>query len=183
MKQLRQILFLTILAIGTFACKKDDEVELNPKVQALARNNWITTAFTVNPAAPVFDDEGNPTGQFRTDLFSDRPSYEKDDVLKFYTNQTYVFDEGATKERPDFGQVFEAGDWYLSVDENTVVLKSGSFSGIGAIYDDGFFETQDRPTLVNWKVEELTQSSLKVSFQQVAGSTTYTLTRTFAPAN
>lgn len=184
MKQLRHLFFLSILSLVVFSCSKDDDgPSVNPKVQALARNNWITTSFTVNPGLPAVDDEGNPTGQIITDLLADTESYEKDDILKLYTNQTYVFDEGATKESPSFGQVFEAGDWYLSVDENTVVLKSGSFSGIGAIYDNGYFQTEDTPTLVNWDIEELTNTSLKVSYQRMGGSTTYTFTRTFGPAN
>lgn len=183
MKQLRQILFLTILAIGTFACKKDDENDINPKVQALARNNWITTAITVNPAAPVLDDEGNPTGQFQTDLFANEDPCIKDDVLKLYVNQTYVFDEGANKCNPDDGQVFEAGEWYLSISENTLVLKSGALSGIGAIYNNGYFQTQDAPSLVNWDIDELTNNSLKISYKIVSGSTVYTITRNFTPAN
>ena len=192
MKQLRHLLLLSLLAVAASSCNRDDDPapQIDPKVRLLSRS-WRTTAITANPGIPETDDNDNPTGRVITDIFSTYDNCERDDIIRFRENLTYVWDEGAAKCAPDDGQVFEAGNWFLSADENTLVLKGGAGTIRGGLFNVEnsviFVPQRIAPNLTNWNIVQLTESNFQANFtiatrnNEGRVTATYTITYTFAP--
>ncbi len=170
MKQLRQVLLFAILAAATFSCNKDDEdgPTIDPKVRLLARS-WRTTAWTVNP--PIPQEEGTAP---ITDVASAVGECRNDDVYTFNTDFTYSVERGATPCNSLEPRVSIKGDWFYSIDKNTLVMQ-----------DNDSFLDNSLGGLANWDIQELTETTLRVTYPfvqvnndgEIVGS--YTFTRTF----
>jgi hypothetical protein len=149
---MKKILFATLILSSLFiGCSKDDkeDVKQPTKTELLTAHYWQTTAITVDPPLPYF-------GTTITDLFSQFENCDKDDIKKFNTNNTIIYDEGATKCDPADPQT-ENGVWSFNSDETILTIDGESY-----------------------KVLTLTSTQLKTSSVELIGDVNYTITSTFA---
>lgn len=153
------ILLVLGLVILTGSCKKDKEDDPKTKTELLTTGSWKFTAFTVDPPYPIFDDQGNIIGT-SDDVLGNMDDCSVNDIHSFKTDNTFTFDEGATKCDPADPQTI-SGTWLFKTDETVL-----------SITQDGY--TQDNIIL------ELTESVLKVKYTEVSASTNYTYTLTFS---
>ena len=151
------ILVIMSATIALSACKKDAAPP--SKTDLLTTSQWKITAFTVDPAIPVFDTQGNITG-FTTDMFPYMESCSKDDTFKFKSDNTVEFDEGALKCDTTAPQT-TSGTWSFKTNETIL-----------SIIEDG--------SLQDYTLMELTESSLKMKYSQTDGSDTYTFIIAFS---
>ncbi len=160
MNQISRMLFLSVLSL-TFlfsACQKDDDVTVNTDL--LTSSIWKMTAFTVDPAFPTFDNEGNITGS-TNDLFAMMDDCSKDDTYSFNTDKTLIIDEGASKcDNSDPQKV--TGSWSFNSDETTLTI---TFDG-------------DPQTMT---IIELTDKVIKLKYTEVDGGLPFSsITTTFS---
>lgn len=155
------ILFFSVLgfAVITGSCKKDKEDDPVTKTDLLTSGSWKFTAFTVDPPYPIFDDQGNIIGT-SDDVLGNMDDCSVDDVHSFKADNTFIFDEGASKCDSDDPQSI-SGTWSFKTNETVL-----------SITQDGY--TQDNVIL------ELTERVLKVKYVEDDSSTNYTYTLTFS---
>lgn len=153
-----RLLLLSFLSItlAFSACKKDDSPPT--KTDLLTGKLWKMSAFTIDPAFPLFDGNGNIIG-YSNDLLPQMDDCSKDDTYKFSTDNIAKFDEGALKCDSSDPQ-FTAGAWSLNTEETVLTITM-----------DG--STQPSTIL------ELTADVFKMKYTQSSGSTTYSYTITF----
>jgi hypothetical protein len=146
---------VVILALaGLFACKKEAEPT---RTELLTGPTWIGTGLTISPGLPVGG------GVVVTDLFNQvYQSTDRDDIFKFNADGTYQNEEGATKTRPTDPDIIERGTWVFANDENVVALTSGG-------------------SRTEWQLQELTSSSLRVTYTIRANGVNYTLSYSLRP--
>jgi hypothetical protein len=156
---LPRLLIFSLLSL-TFmisACKKDKVV--SSKTSLLTAGSWKMTAFTIDPAYPIYDSNFNITG-YTTDMFATMDACDKDDTHLFKVDYSVVTDEGATKCDPANPQT-TTGTWSLNSDETVITIT-----------EDGVSQTA---TLL-----ELTSSVLKFKTTDTFGTETETNTITFS---
>jgi hypothetical protein len=108
----------------------------------------------------------NPAVEFNgleySDLFGLMPNCSKDDLVKYNTDGSVIYDEGASKCDEGDPQT-ETGTWAFSADETKI---TETFDGESFTYN----------------VVEITDSNLKISYSEEAdygnGTQTYTITVT-----
>ena len=152
MNKLCSYCIVVLLGLLTLGCKKDKEEP--SKTELLTNKNWIQTAYTVSPGVVV-------NGATVTDIYAQSQPCDRDDFIRFETPNVFKSDEGATKCTQTDPQT-TTGTWTFNGD-NTIltVTAQGSTS----------------PQSLN--VQELTDSSLRLSYTQAAGTNpviTYTIT-------
>ncbi|KAA9331421.1 hypothetical protein F0P96_14350 [Hymenobacter busanensis] len=159
MKTLHLPLFIALAAAATLtSCDKDKEAaKPKTRTELLTGKDWIMTAETVSPAIRTDD------GSLITDLFAVKPSYDRDDLMRFSKPDIYQLDEGATKKAPNFPQV-NPGTWSFSEGEKVLNTK-----------------LQGQTVGNSFNILELTDNTLKVSGQETDDDgKVYTVTFTFA---
>jgi hypothetical protein len=144
------------LTLAFSACKKDEN---QTKTDLLSKSAWKMTAYTVNPAFPILDINGQITG-YSNDVFAQMDNCSKDDTYKFNSDNTMKLDEGASKCNSADPQ-FTAGTWSFNTDETVLTIT-----------------TDGDPTLNT--IEVLTADALKLKFTETDGTTTFTYTATFS---
>ncbi|MBI1287837.1 MAG: hypothetical protein GC178_09680 [Flavobacteriales bacterium] len=104
-------LALTVLGftLALQSCKKDPTVN-----EMLTDADWHMTALTIDPAIIV-------NNVAITDYYSQLYDYDKDNILRFRTDGTYISDEGALKEHPSDPQT-KQGNWLLSASEDMITV-------------------------------------------------------------
>jgi len=151
------ILVTFIVTISFFSCKDDEDSP--SKTDLISKNTWKVTAFTVDPAYPIFDENWNITG-YSNDVFATMDDCSKDDTFKFNSDNTLKLDENASKCDPSDPQT-STGTW--SFKSNEAIL---SFTIDG--------DTQD------FTILELTESVLKLKYSETDGTESFTYTITFS---
>jgi hypothetical protein len=99
-----------------------------------------------------------PAYEGTTNVYAILPSCTKDDLTKFDKNGSVTSDEGGSKCDPDDDQI-ATGTWSFNTDETIV---SVTYKG----------ET------VNYKILDLTSSSVKIEYEEVEDGVKYTSTKT-----
>lgn len=107
MKRIQIAVFLLLL--GFCSCNENASIS-----ELLTGDDWKMNTLTVNPAIIV-------NGVAITDYYSQLYDYDKDNILRFRTNGTFISDEGALKENPNDPQTRE-GNWLLSVSEDQITV-------------------------------------------------------------
>lgn len=121
MKKL-SLLFLAVLALGS--CKKNDSNSPTPsKTDLLTAKNWRLTADKTTSTSSV-----SPNSVV-TDEYATSPACERDNFIKFNTNKTAVYDEGATKCSTSDPQTASAA-WDFNSDATKLTFTDPSGSGL-----------------------------------------------------
>jgi hypothetical protein len=111
-------LSLTLSVAFIYSCKDDSKTDTpvaKTKTQLLSASPWKLVAATVDPAIDV-------GGTQVTDWYSQMDACDKDDLTKYETNKTGVYDEGATKCDPSdpqstpFAWTFDLSETKITVD-------------------------------------------------------------------
>ena len=125
---------LSLLLIGS--CKKKDDSPAKSKTENLCSSPWITTSMTISPAI-------NIGGTLITDWYSQFEACEKDDKMKYESNKTGIYDEGATKcsagdpQTEPFTWSFDLTETKITQDGETydiIQLDESTFK-ISVVYD------------------------------------------------
>lgn len=123
---MKQLLTTTVLALLVFmACKKDDKKEFS--TVDLTNGRWHMTAKTTK-----FTEAGQTTTQ---DDFLNMPACEKDDTLKFGTDNKITKDKGATKCYQSEPQTEQKETWELTENGAKLSFKSNTPGGYVNTYD------------------------------------------------
>jgi hypothetical protein len=149
---MKKILFATLILSSLFiGCSKDDtdDVKQPTKTELLTAHYWQTTALTIDPPLSF-------GGTSISDIYAQLDNCEKDNIEKYNTNNTIIFDEGATKCDPADPQT-QTLPWSFNSDETILTVDGESY-----------------------KVLTLTSTQLKVSISEVIGGVNYTITSTYA---
>jgi len=147
------LLIVSIVILTANSCKKDEDEK--SKTDLLTAGYWKFTAMNINPAIEF-------NGLEYSDLFGLMPNCSKDDLVKYNTDGSVIYDEGASKCDEGDPQT-ETGTWTFSADETKIT------------------ETYDGESFT-YNVVEITDSNLKISYSEEAdygnGTQTYTITVT-----
>jgi len=150
------ILFLLLASSLFISSCKDDEPAQTPKTrtQLLSASPWKLSAAAINPGL-------NIGGTIITDFYSQIDACKKDDLVKYESNKTGVYDDGATK--------CEASDpqsipfiWTFDLSETKITENGESFDIL--------------------QLNEITyKSSIVYDGSEIGGTSgiNYTLTQTF----
>ncbi len=103
------LLSIALLNIFMAGCKKEETTVSKSKTELLCAHYWKVVSLTVNPP---LDLDGSPV----SDLLSIMDDCQKDDLVKYNTDKTLIFDEGATKCDPASPQT-SSGTWSFNSDE------------------------------------------------------------------
>ena len=163
MKTIRCALcILAMIAVSISSCKKEDEVKT--KTDLLTGNYWKMSAWTIVPGFPIYNDSLVIIG-YTNDLFDLMLECSLDDILKYNSNGTVIWDEGPSKCYQDDPQTTQS-TWAFDSTE-TEITEVDSY-GISYTY----------------KILELSESILKIKYSsdQFEGDI-YIMTITFEPAN
>ena len=90
---MKKQVFVSLSIISLFfvqSCKESDPEPTKTKTELLCASPWIMKSATVDPSI-------NIGGTMISDIFSQYESCEKDDLVKYESNKTGNYDEGATK--------------------------------------------------------------------------------------
>lgn len=146
MKKLLLPMALLSLLIGS--CKKEETTVPKSKTELLCAHYWKVVALTVNPPLDI---DGTPV----SDLLSIMDDCNKDDLVKYNTDKTLIYDEGATKCDPASPQT-SSGTWSFNSDETILTEDDEDLSLI-----------------------ELNESTLKLKIVQTIAEVDYTYTITY----
>ena len=143
----KPIFFMLSIALFFVACDKDDNGANN--TDNLTGSQWKITSsvakFTFNGVEQTVD------------VYAQLPACQKDNLVEFKTDGTFIADEGATKCSPNDPQE-ETGTWVFAQDETHIVVVS----------DDLNFDAE---------ILELTDSRLRVKYDtDLSGTVTTTET-------
>ena len=154
MKKLTIVLLLAL--IFGYSCKKDEN---KSNTDLLTGKYWKMTAITIEPSIPVVDDYGNITG-YTNDLFAQMQPCVKDDIQKYNSDGTYIWDAKVKcdVQDPQSG----SGTWMFNTDETVVTETANGES-------------------MSYTIIELTDSKYKFSYDGVLDAVTYKLTVTSVP--
>ncbi len=128
----RSLLLVSAFALSLSSCKEDPTT-----VELLTANDWRMTSLTIDP--PVMVEQ-----VLITNFYSQIYEYDKDNILRFLENGTFVTDEGATKEFPSDPQTRQ-GDWQLSVSEDELTV---SMNGDTVVY--GLIDLDEEAMTLNY---------------------------------
>ncbi|MCU0324816.1 MAG: lipocalin family protein [Spirosomaceae bacterium] len=152
---MKKLVYLFVIGLFSISCK--DKEAAPSKTELLTKAKWAWTAGTVSPAYDFFGDGKPISGDYR----SKYPSCYQDDIHIFDAAGKYTADEGATKCDPSDPQIYSQGTWKWDVNETVIVIT-----------EDG--------AIRKWKVNELTETTLKVTEEAAEGGKTYTFQYTFS---
>lgn len=144
-KLLLSMVFLSLFIGG---CKKEETSAPKSKTELLCAHYWKAAALTVNPPLDI---AGTPI----SDLFATFDPCEKDDLVKYNTDKTVIYDEGATKCDPSSSQT-TSSTWSFNSDETILT------------------EDDEDLTLV-----ELNETTLKLKITQNIAGVDYTYSITY----
>ena len=154
MKALSKYVLLTAMSALAVGCKKDKDPTPPTKTELLTAKGWrisgdvTVTTTTGRPATTV-------------DHFASAPACEKDNFVKFNTDKTARFDEGALLCQG--ARQTETGVWDFNSDQTKLTLGSAGSSVVG-----------------QFDLAELSAATLKISLTDTPVSgTTETETITF----
>lgn len=137
------MLALTIISGAIVSCKKDKK----SKSELLTEKTWkVTKEESKMNSSPYVDD------------FPGWASCEKDNIIQFFTNNTFKETEGATKCDPADPDEVSAGGWAFTQNETKITLN-------------GLFEAT---------IEQLDGSTLVVTYTETSGSDTYSTRTTYS---
>jgi hypothetical protein len=146
---------LSYTLLASVSCEKK---EVTPsKTEILTKSKWAWTAGTVSPAFDFFGDGKPISGEYHSKM----PVCFQDDIRTFDAAGTYTVDEGATKCDPADPQIYNLATWKWEASETVI-----------AIIVDG--ETR------KWKVNELTETVMKVTEESTFDGKIYTFNYTFS---
>lgn len=153
---MKKLFLLCIVAslLVVSACKKDSEPT---KKELLTGKNWKLTAYTVDPSFPIVDDLGNII--YTNDFYAQMSDCDTDDLTKYNTDGTAIYDEGPSKCDPAYIQT-TPGTWVFSADESVITINFN-----------------DSPA--SYTILELTSSTLKMKIIESFGGTNYTEIQTY----
>lgn len=144
---------IAILVLGTtfHSCNQKDDPTTT---ELIVDGTWTMTSLTINPAIIV-------NNVAITDYYSQLYDYDKDNILDFKTDGTFITDEGPLKEFPSDPQTRQ-GHWLLSSSETTITV---------------WFDEDT----VNYNLLDVTSDFLELSYAQrdTATQINYTLTAGF----
>lgn len=103
------ILVATALLLGFSACTEDPTT-----TELLTDGRWQMRTLTINPGVIV-------SGVVITDYYSQLYEYDKDNIIEFKADGTFISDEGPTKEFPSDPQT-KQGNWLLSANEEMMTV-------------------------------------------------------------
>lgn len=143
-------LLVSNLMVG---CSDDSADKLSEKTELLIKDNWILLSSTIDPPVSIL-------GNTLSDVYALVPACDRDNFAKYKSDQTGIYDEGATKCE--------------SQDPQTVAFNWSFKANETQIQQDG--------DLLN--VLELTETTLKVRFpidgtEYGIPGTTFQLTNTY----
>lgn len=155
MNKHRSYFAVVSLSLLTLGCSKTKETPAPSKTDLLTDKNWVTTAYTVSPGVVV-------AGATITDIYAQSQPCDRDDFIRFEKPNVFKSDEGTTKCVQADPQT-TTGAWVFNADQ-TIITITGQGSTPQSI-----------------TIAELTDTSLKLTFTQSAGTPaiTYTYTQTF----
>lgn len=142
------------------------------KTEMLSGKNWKLSAFTVDPA---LDWDG--TGTAVNNLYSQLQACEKDNISKFSTNGSLIYDEGTTMCSTTDIQTMN-GTWSFNIDETKITVSVPDFAT--ATNEFMSWDVNYEYTPRTWDIVSLTSTELKVTIvEQDANGTNYTYTLTY----
>lgn len=143
-----------LILIGFLSCKGDDEPG-SQKEKMLTGKNWKLIAAESDP--PIF-----AGGQSISDVYGVMPSCAKDDLTKFDSDGSVLFDEGPSKCEATDPQT-ETSTWSFNSDKTSMTVEVDSKT-------------------VSYKILEISDSRLKVSFVETDEDTgtDHTITATYS---
>lgn len=142
MKKYSFLLFTLTALLGLQACKKETA---KSKTELLTQKTWLIQKFEEKAGSANW-----------TDDFPSWDACSKDDQYIFRANNTYEFNEGATKCDPNDPQIFATGAWTFLENETKIRIGTDDF-----------------------RIEQLDNSSLILSAQETVGGTLYQIRITF----
>ena len=114
----------------------------------LTDDDWKLATLTIDPAIVV-------NNVAISNYYSQLYDYDKDNLLRFFTDGTFTSDEGALKAHPDDPQTVES-QWLLAASEHRMTVWNDSDTieyGIPSIDTDNLILTytqRDTATPVNY---------------------------------
>jgi hypothetical protein len=102
-------LLASALLLGFSSCTEDPTT-----TEMLTDGRWQLKTLTINPGVIV-------SGVVITDYYNQMHEYDKDNILEFKADGTFITDEGATKEFPSDPQT-KQGNWLLSANEDMLTV-------------------------------------------------------------
>ncbi|MFN3848609.1 MAG: hypothetical protein ACK4NY_04240 [Spirosomataceae bacterium] len=152
---MKKLIYLLLIFSLSTSC---EEKEAAPsKTELLTKAKWKWIAGTVSPAYDFFGDGKPISGDYRSRM----PICFQDDIRTFEASGKYTVDEGATKCDPADPQIYAEGSWKWESSETIISM----------VVDN---ETR------KWKVNELTETTMKVTEEAVEDGKTYTFQYTFS---
>lgn len=142
------LLSITLLSIVMAGCKKEETTVSKSKTELLCAHYWKVVSLTVNPP---LDLDGTPV----SNLLEIMEDCQKDDLVKYNTDKTLIYDEGDTKCDPSSPQT-SGGSWEFKSNETILT------------------EDDEDLTLI-----ELNESTLKLKIVQVIDGVDYTYSITY----
>lgn len=142
---MKNLIIIVVLIFAFSSCKKEDKTPAKTKTELLTAHYWKLTALTVDPPLLTV-----------TNLYAQMSPCTKDDIQKYNTNNTVIYDEGPTKCDPADPQTTTAS-WNFNSTE-TIITEDGE----------------------NENVLNLTENELKLSYELTDNGITYVVTATFA---
>ncbi|MFM6982988.1 MAG: DUF5004 domain-containing protein [Chitinophagaceae bacterium] len=142
------LLSMVLLSLFVGGCKKEETTVPKSKTELLCAHYWKVVSLTVNPPLDI---DGTPV----SDLLSIMDDCNKDDLVKYNTDKTLIYDEGATKCDPASPQT-SSGTWSFNSDETILTEDDEDLSLI-----------------------ELNESNLKLKIVQTIAEVDYTYTITY----
>lgn len=143
---------LSFALLGGIVSCSDDSKQEDPapatKAEMLSGKDWVTSASTITIA-------GQQVDAYTTGFFEE---CEKDNILRFNTNNTYVLSEGAVSCTPPTA---ENGTWAFNADQTKLT------------------ETAQDGEVVTADILELTDTTLKLAGTVDFLGTPITITQTF----
>jgi hypothetical protein len=116
MKKVLVFALIAVFALSLSSCGKKKEKTNTEKIST--SKGWVLKAATVTPAITV---QGEPTTNFLNYLYD----YEKDDIIIFNANGSFIINPGSKKPAADEdGYVEEkASTWKFNSDETKVTMQ------------------------------------------------------------
>lgn len=142
MKKCTPLLLLLVSMLLLNACKKET---VKTKKELLTQKTWVIQKFEEKAGTANWVDD-----------FPNFDACSKDDQYVFRANNTYEFNEGATKCAPTDPQIFDTGAWAFLDNETKLRIGSEDFN-----------------------IEKLDNTSLVLTVQETIQSTVYQLRITF----
>jgi hypothetical protein len=100
---------LAIMLLPFAGCEKEKTT-----TELLTDGRWQMKTLTIDPGIIV-------SGVVITNYYSQLHEYDKDNILEFKADGTFITDEGPTKQHPDDPQT-KQGQWLLSASEDMLTV-------------------------------------------------------------